>query len=34
VWQFGQFFVSDGGSDGLNNTLPNTLFASQGIFVP
>jgi uncharacterized repeat protein (TIGR01451 family) len=34
VWQFGQFLVSDGGSDGLNNTLPNTLFAIQGIFVP
>jgi len=26
--------VDDGGSDGVVSTLPNTLFARQGLFVP
>jgi uncharacterized repeat protein (TIGR01451 family) len=34
VWQFGQFSVSDGGPDGDVETLPNTVFARQGVFVP
>jgi hypothetical protein len=34
VWEFGQFVVNDGGSDGNVSTSPNTLFARQGIFVP
>jgi hypothetical protein len=34
VWQLGEVTVSDGGSDGLASTGPNTLLARQGIFVP
>ena len=34
IWQLGQVEVSDGGSDGLVGTAPNTVFARQGIFVP
>jgi hypothetical protein len=34
VWQLGQVTVTDGGSDGLGWTDPNTVFAVQGIFVP
>jgi uncharacterized repeat protein (TIGR01451 family) len=34
IWQFGQFVVTDGGSDGNVSTSPNTVFARQGIFVP
>jgi hypothetical protein len=34
IWQLGQIQVSDGGSDGLVGTAPNTVFARQGIFVP
>jgi hypothetical protein len=34
IWQLGQVEVSDGGSDGLVGTNPNTVFARQGIFVP
>jgi acyl-homoserine lactone acylase PvdQ len=34
VWQLGQVTVSDGGSDGLVSTSPNTLLARQGIFIP
>jgi predicted esterase len=34
VWQLGQVQVSDGGSDGLAATGPNTNFLRQGLFVP
>ena len=34
VWGLGPVKVNDGGPDGLAGTLPNTLFADQGIFVP
>jgi len=34
VWQSGQVQVFDGGSDGVVSTNPNTLFATQGVFVP
>jgi hypothetical protein len=34
VWQLGQVQVFDGGPDGVVSTNPNTLFATQGIFVP
>jgi hypothetical protein len=34
IWQMGQVEVSDGGSDGSSGTVPNTIFARQGIFVP
>jgi predicted acyl esterase len=34
VWEMGQIYVDDGGSDGVVSTLPNTLFARQGLFVP
>jgi hypothetical protein len=34
IWQLGQVYVTDGGSDGLVSTLPNTVFARQGLFVP
>jgi hypothetical protein len=34
VWQVGELQVSDGGADGDVQTLPNTLFARQGVFVP
>ena len=34
VWQLGQVMVTDGGSDGLASTTPNSLFARQGVFVP
>ncbi len=34
VWQMGQVQVFDGGSDGLVSTNPNTLFLTQGVFVP
>jgi acyl-homoserine lactone acylase PvdQ len=34
IWQLDQVTVSDGGSDGLVSTSPNTLFARQGVFVP
>jgi acyl-homoserine lactone acylase PvdQ len=34
VWQLGEVTVSDGGSDGLVSSSPNTLLARQGIFVP
>jgi hypothetical protein len=33
-WQLGKVDVFDGGSDGVVSTTPNTLFATQGIFVP
>ena len=34
IWQVGTVEVWDGGSDGDVDTLPNTLFERQGIFVP
>jgi hypothetical protein len=34
VWAFGQAVVIDGGADGNVNTLPNRVFARQGVFVP
>jgi hypothetical protein len=33
-WQLGEVQVFDGGSDGVNATSPNTLFARQGVFIP
>ncbi|HZO59651.1 MAG TPA: PQQ-dependent sugar dehydrogenase [Solirubrobacterales bacterium] len=34
VWELGHVRVYDGGPDGAAGTVPNTLFASQGLFVP
>jgi glucose/arabinose dehydrogenase/PKD repeat protein len=34
IWQLDQFFLYDGGSDGIAATADNTLFATQGLFVP
>jgi hypothetical protein len=34
IWELGQFEVYDGGPDSLANTLPNTPFLRQGLFVP
>ena len=35
VWQFGQVRVFDGGADGEGSTtVDNTVFATQGVFVP
>ncbi len=34
VWQLGQVQVFDGGADGQADTTPNTLFMTQGVFVP
>jgi hypothetical protein len=34
IWQLGQARVNDGGADGVASTAPNTLFATQGVFVP
>ena len=34
IWQIGDVEVHDGGSDGLADTLDNTLFEVQGVFVP
>ena len=34
VWQLGQVDVYDGGADGDPTTPGNTLFATQGVFVP
>jgi len=34
VWQIGRVEVLDGGPDGVVSTEPNTLFATQGVFVP
>ena len=35
TWQLGQVQVYDGGSDGLASTTEdNTLFETQGVFVP
>jgi hypothetical protein len=34
VWELGKVRVFDGGADGDAQTGPNTLFATQGVFVP
>jgi hypothetical protein len=34
IWQVGAVRVFDGGPDGVASTSPNTLFATQGVFVP
>jgi hypothetical protein len=34
IWQLGAVRVEDGGPDGVAATPGNTLFATQGIFVP
>jgi hypothetical protein len=34
VWELGRVRVNDGGADGVVATAPNTLFATQGVFVP
>ena len=34
IWQLGQMRVNDGGADGVASTTPNTVFATQGVFVP
>ena len=33
-WQLGQVAVLDGGADGDVDTLPNSVFARQGLFIP
>ena len=34
IWELGRVEVYDGGEDGLTSTQPNTVFLTQGIFVP
>jgi hypothetical protein len=34
MWELDRVRVNDGGADGLVATAPNTLFATQGIFIP
>jgi hypothetical protein len=34
IWALGKVDVYDGGSDGVASTDPNTLFMTQGVFVP
>ena len=34
IWDLTQANVSDGGPDGMTETIPNTTFLRQGIFVP
>ena len=34
IWALSKVNVFDGGSDGVASTAPNTLFATQGVFVP
>jgi hypothetical protein len=34
IWALGEITVSDGGSDGLASTSPNTVLSRQGVFVP
>jgi hypothetical protein len=34
VWGLGQVYVTDGGPDGETDTVPNTIFMRQGLFVP
>jgi hypothetical protein len=33
-WRLGRISVFDGGPDGLVGTADNTLFATQGVFIP
>ena len=34
IWELGRVQVYDGGADGIADTAGNTLFATQGLFVP
>jgi dipeptidyl aminopeptidase/acylaminoacyl peptidase len=34
IWRFGQMQLFDGGADGVASTHPNTLFETDGVFVP
>jgi hypothetical protein len=34
IWATGPLRLFDGGADGVASTSPNTLFATQGIFIP
>ena len=34
IVEIGVITITDGGADGLNGTAPNTLFETQGIFIP
>jgi hypothetical protein len=34
IWELDRIRVNDGGADGVVATTPNTLFATQGVFVP
>jgi hypothetical protein len=34
IWQMGKVNVYDGGADGVVSTNPNTLYLTQGVFVP
>ena len=34
IWEFGAVRVSDGGPDGVASTADNTVFLTQGIFIP
>jgi hypothetical protein len=34
IWQFDRVEVYDGGTDGDTDTADNTLFATQGVFIP
>jgi dipeptidyl aminopeptidase/acylaminoacyl peptidase len=34
VWQLSDIEVFDGGSDGVSSTYPNTLFETEGVFIP
>jgi hypothetical protein len=34
IWQLDKVRVNDGGADGVVSTTPNTLYMTQGVFVP
>jgi len=34
IWELDHVRVFDGGADGAVDTTPNTLFATEGVFVP
>jgi len=34
IWETGQIQLFDGGADGVASTEPNTLFETEGVFVP
>jgi uncharacterized repeat protein (TIGR01451 family) len=34
IWELGQVRLLDGGTDGAAATLPNSVFATQGLFIP